>query len=120
MIDPGFALLVFSAATSVSDGLQWPWTGAESSAEAKTTLLDVHRGETVRIVEISHACEGTQRQRLLDLGVVCGTEITPELVSAAGDPVAYRIRGALIALRRTQASLIVVVRVRDCKSEELT
>ena len=32
--------------------------------------------------------------------------MTPELTSAAGDPVAYRIRGALIALRRAQAGLI--------------
>jgi len=39
---------------------------------------------------------------------VSGTAIGPELVSAAGDPVAYRIRGALIALRREQASWISV------------
>ena len=75
---------------------------------APTTLLDVRRGETVRVVGISRACQGTQRRRLLDLGVVRGTEVTPELVSAAGDPVAYRIRGALIALREKQASWITV------------
>jgi Fe2+ transport system protein FeoA len=50
---------------------------------------------------------------LLDLGVVRGTDITPELVSASGDPVAYRIRGALIALRRNQASWIRVKRLTD-------
>ena len=75
---------------------------------APTTLLDVRRGETVRVVGISRACQGTQRRRLLDLGVVRGAEVTPELVSAAGDPVAYRIRGALIALREKQASWITV------------
>jgi Fe2+ transport system protein FeoA len=48
---------------------------------------------------------------LLDLGVVRGTEIVPELVSAGGDPVAYRIRGALVALRREQAEWIRVERV---------
>ena len=80
-------------------------------AEPKwTTLLDARRGEAVRVIEISCACQGTQRRRLLDLGVVRGTEITPELVCAGGDPVAYSIRGALIALRRQQASWIRVER----------
>ena len=71
-----------------------------------TTLLDAPPGQTVRVVRISRACQGSQRRRLLDLGLVPGTAVTPELTSAAGDPTAYRIRGALIALRRTQAGLI--------------
>ena len=33
------------------------------------------------------------------------------MVSAAGDPVAYLIRGALIALRRGQAEWVLVERV---------
>ena len=83
------------------------------------TLLDVRPDETVRVVEISGACQGTQRRRLLDLGVVRGTEITRELVSAAGDPVAYRIRGALIALRKTQASRIIVERTENHNAAEV-
>ena len=71
-----------------------------------TTLLDAPAGRTVRVASISRACQGAQRRRLLDLGLVPGTAVTPELTSAAGDPVAYRIRGALIALRRAQAGLI--------------
>ncbi len=73
------------------------------------TLADVGRGEAVRVAAISPACQGPQRRRLLDLGVVPGTRIVPELVSTSGDPVAYRIRGALIALRREQAGWIEVV-----------
>jgi Fe2+ transport system protein FeoA len=34
------------------------------------------------------------------------------MVSAAGDPVAYVIRGALIALRRGQAEWVLVERVK--------
>jgi Fe2+ transport system protein FeoA len=34
--------------------------------------------------------------------------ITAEFASPGGDPTAYRIRGALIALRRAQALLIQV------------
>ena len=52
--------------------------------------------------------QGRQRRRLLDLGVVVGTTIRAEFRSATGDPVAYRIRGALIALRKQQAEWILV------------
>lgn len=76
--------------------------------ERPRTLADAAAGEAVRVTSISPACQGPQRRRLLDLGVVPGTGITPELVSTSGDPVAYRIRGALIALRRGQASWIEV------------
>jgi DtxR family Mn-dependent transcriptional regulator len=78
---------------------------------ARVTLRDAAPGEAVRVVGISSTCQGTQRRRLLDLGVVRGTVITPELVSSSGDPVAYRIRGALIALRREQASWITIERI---------
>ncbi|HZD79253.1 MAG TPA: iron dependent repressor, metal binding and dimerization domain protein [Actinomycetota bacterium] len=72
------------------------------------TLADAEPGQEVRVTSLSPACQGPQRRRMLDLGVVPGTRITPELVSTSGDPVAYRIRGALIALRRHQASWIEV------------
>ena len=89
----------------------------ERAETSRTTLLDATAGETVRVTGISRACQGIQRRRLLDLGVVRGTSITPELASAAGDPVAYRIRGALIALRRTQAAWIQVDRAAGDRSE---
>jgi len=89
----------------------------ERADTARETLLDVLPGEVVRVVGLSSACQGTQRRRLLDLGVVRGTEITAELVAAAGDPVAYRVRGALIALRREQAGWIAIERVRPRREE---
>ncbi len=70
------------------------------------TLAEAQPGETVHVANISRACQGAQRRRLLDLGVVRGTPIIRELTSAGGDPVAYRIRGALIALRKSQAGWI--------------
>ncbi len=82
----------------------------ERARVSSVSLADAGQGEMVRVVAISSACQGTQRRRLLDLGVVPGTEITPEMTSAGGDPRAYRIRGALIALRREQASWILVER----------
>ena len=45
---------------------------------------------------------------MLDLGIVPGTIIEPEMNSPGGDPTAYRIRGTLIALRHEQADLIQI------------
>lgn len=74
----------------------------------RSTLAGAEAGRPVRVVGIAPGLHGPQRRRLLDLGLVKGTEVTPELVSATGDPVAYRVRGALIALRRDQARWIQV------------
>jgi DtxR family Mn-dependent transcriptional regulator len=90
-----------------------PLPAGSSADEPVETLLDLEPGETGRVIDVSPACRGSQRRRLLDLGVVRGTEIVPELVSAVGDPVAYRIRGALVALRREQAEWIRIERVRE-------
>jgi DtxR family transcriptional regulator, Mn-dependent transcriptional regulator len=105
-------------------GREWPIAGVvarnvtvrllpegESADEPLETLTDLRAGEVGRVIDISPACQGSQRRRLLDLGIVKGTEIEAELVSAMGDPVAYRIRGALIALRRQQAEWIRIERV---------
>jgi DtxR family Mn-dependent transcriptional regulator len=73
-------------------------------------LASLDPGETAEVVQIAPAVQGSQRRRLLDLGVLPGTAISAEIRSPSGDPVAYRIRGALIALRRPQAEDIYVRR----------
>jgi DtxR family Mn-dependent transcriptional regulator len=72
------------------------------------TLASVRSGERAIVQSISRACRGAQRRRLMDMGIVPGTPIEPELDSLTGDPVAYRVRGTLIALRRQQADQILV------------
>ena len=73
-------------------------------------LSSIGPGESAEVVALAATCRGAQRRRLLDLGVVPGTRITNELRGPSGDPTAYRIRGALIALRRDQAHHIFVHR----------
>lgn len=48
------------------------------------------------------------RRRLLDLGLVVGTTVEAVLKSPAGDPKAFQIRGALIALRSNEACQVIV------------
>jgi DtxR family Mn-dependent transcriptional regulator len=73
-------------------------------------LSGLEPGEQARVIGISNRCRGMERRRMLDLGIVPGTVVQYELTSAGGDPVAYRIRGAVIALRSEQADLIHIDR----------
>ncbi len=52
--------------------------------------------------------DGLLYRRLLDLGVVEGAAIEAVFASPSGDPVVFRIRGADIALRRSDAALVDV------------
>lgn len=52
--------------------------------------------------------EGNSRRRIMDLGLIYDTEVESLRKSPAGDPVAYQIRGAVIALRSEEASKILV------------
>lgn len=96
-----------------------PLPAGSGDDETIETLAVLEPGEAAEVVRISPAYQGPQRRRLLDLGVVPGTRIVARLRSASGDPVAYEIRGALIALRRDQAERILVRRVTDAGSEDL-
>ena len=51
-------------------------------------------------------CNGNIRRRLLDLGLVEDSSITPILQSPSGDPKAFEIRGTLIAIRKEDTDLI--------------
>jgi Fe2+ transport system protein FeoA len=52
--------------------------------------------------------QGYTRRRMLDLGLTTGASVTAEYAGFLGDPVAYRVRGALVALRREQAEHVLV------------
>jgi DtxR family Mn-dependent transcriptional regulator len=84
---------------------------AVGDVDAAIERLDVLQpGEEGVVVRLAGQVQGPQRRRMLDLGIVPGTVIRAELSSASGDPVAYRIRGAVIALRRVQAQAILIRR----------
>jgi len=70
------------------------------------TLEDISIGSKATVTALR--LEGAERRRLLDLGLAIGTVVEAVKRSPLGDPVAYRIRGALIALRKEQAQKIEV------------
>jgi DtxR family Mn-dependent transcriptional regulator len=80
----------------------------EPNGERGTRLSALQLGQHGTVLGISRACRRPERRRLMDLGILPGTVIAAELSSPSGDPTAYRVRDALIALRREQADMIYV------------
>lgn len=70
-------------------------------------LSALQEGEGGYVSEIK--ADRAMLARLTDLGLVRGTYVRCLLRSPAGDPCAYLIRGALIALRRSAAEGIALV-----------
>lgn len=69
-------------------------------------LSNVKPGQKVRVTSL--CAKGAIRRRLLDIGLIEGADVECIGVSPFGDPKAYLIRGAVIALREDDASDIMV------------
>lgn len=83
-------------------------------------LSDLGEGEAGKVVEISKAIKGAERRRLFDLGLVPGTVVHNIMNSPMGDPHAYEIRGATIALRDAQANEISIIKLKETEPEHET
>jgi len=70
------------------------------------SLNQLPMGKKANVAAITSDCAA--RRRMLDLGVIDGTEIEPLYKSPSGNPVAYLIRGAVIALRSDVSEKIMV------------
>ena len=70
------------------------------------SLYDIKPGERAAVQQL--LTTGPMRRRLLDLGLVPGTRIECVGQSPSGDPKAYLIRGAAIALRSEDARNILI------------
>lgn len=71
-------------------------------------LDQLEPGQTATVMAISG--HGSFRRRLLELGLVAGTPITRQGSAPLGDPLTYRVRGAVLALRRSDAKTVDVTR----------
>jgi DtxR family Mn-dependent transcriptional regulator len=71
-------------------------------------LSGLQEEEMAEIIGISKESRGESRRRLLDLGFVKGSEIKIDLLNPLGEPNAYLIKGTSIALRKDQASKILI------------
>ena len=75
---------------------------------ADRRLSDLSSGERFEVAGIDASVTGAARQRLLDLGLTPGATVHRELTAPFRGAHAYRIRGALVALRYQLADRIIV------------
>ncbi len=68
------------------------------------TLNDIKLNDTVIIDSLN--CTGKLHRRFLDLGIIPGTKITPIFSSIFNDPIAYEVRGSVIAIRNEDSKKI--------------
>lgn len=70
------------------------------------TLASLPRGS--RAIVTGVLADGITRRRLMDLGLVPGTRVEMIRRSPVGDPTAFNVRGAVIALRKEVAGQVLV------------
>ena len=70
------------------------------------SLHDLPVGGSAIVTSIR--AEGLTRRRMMDLGLIPGTRVEAVRISPAGDPKAYRIRGAVIAFRKEEAHQVLI------------
>ena len=73
---------------------------------AETALYYLKDGFSGRVTRLE--TKGSMRRRLQDIGIVRGAEIKCLMHSPSGDPAAYLIKGAVIALRSEDSSQIFI------------
>lgn len=69
-------------------------------------LSQLRSGQRARVTRIATA--GAMRRRLMDLGLIPHTEVMCLGHSPLGDPSAYLIRGAVIAIRAKDSQNIII------------
>ena len=70
------------------------------------TLKNAHVGEQVKVVKVEG--EGALRQRILDMGLTKGAEVSISKVAPLGDPIEVTVRGYELSLRKQEAACIIV------------
>jgi Fe2+ transport system protein FeoA len=69
-------------------------------------LSRLRPGQRAQIVRVGG--QGTLRRRYLEMGLQRGETVEVKGVAPLGDPVAYRVKGYQLSLRRSDADLILV------------
>ena len=78
------------------------------------TMNSLEEGRWGRVIRLD--TKGDMRRRLQDIGLVEGTMVKCLRKSPSGDPVAYLIRGAVIALRSADSSEIYLAKINSMRA----
>jgi ferrous iron transport protein A len=70
------------------------------------TLKQVKCGENVTVIKL-HG-QGALKRRIMDMGIIKGTQIFVRKVAPLGEPIEITVRGYELSLRKADAQLIEV------------
>ncbi|SHH14994.1 FeoA family protein [Tepidibacter thalassicus] len=70
------------------------------------TLKDLKPGESGRISTIKG--KGAFKKRLMEMGIIRGTELYVEKIAPLGDPIEVKIKGYNLTLRKIDAENIII------------
>ncbi|MCI8776649.1 MAG: ferrous iron transport protein A [Oscillospiraceae bacterium] len=71
-----------------------------------STLKEAKIGQTVVVRKLNGV--GAVKRRIMDMGIVKGTEIFIRKVAPLGDPIEITVRGYELSLRKADAELIEI------------
>lgn len=83
-------------------------TKKEKEGKEADSLSDLKPGEKGKVFRITG--KGDLKKRLLDMGLVPGTEVQLEKVAPLGDPVEVLVKGYRLSLRKDEAKEILLAR----------
>jgi DtxR family Mn-dependent transcriptional regulator len=78
----------------------------KEKAIKKKTLKDLQIGQTGVVVSVKG--KGSIKQRMMDMGLVSGSEVKVIRVAPLGDPIEISLKGYNLSLRKSEANDIVV------------
>jgi len=69
-------------------------------------LSELKKGDKGKIIKIGG--KGSIHRRLLDMGLVAGSEVEMQRVAPLGDPIEIKVKGYNLSLRKAEAASIEV------------
>lgn len=83
------------------------------------TLATLNPGEHGMISSVDNKSQAV-KQRLMDMGLTPGTEVTVEKAAPLGDPIQLRVRGYSLSIRRSDAAQISIGAVSNIESNHIS
>jgi len=75
------------------------------------TLKSVQPGHRVIVQKLTG--HGKVKRRLMDMGIIPGTEMELQKIAPLGDPLEVKFKGYNLSLRREEADMVVVEVLRE-------
>jgi Fe2+ transport system protein FeoA len=82
-----------------------------SKKAAEHKLSDLKEGQTGRIVRVGG--QGVLRRRLLEMGLIKGTQVYVEKYAPLKDPIEIIVKGYHVSLRVEEASQVILEEIKQ-------